>query len=89
MDNGGPLTKKDLLAWVARAFLVGATVVGGSLMTRVLEKSDEVVSTVRSHDTSLELLKQGNSEIKDKLDAIHDNLNDHENRIRTLERGPR
>ncbi|HWS65693.1 MAG TPA: hypothetical protein VN325_23285 [Steroidobacteraceae bacterium] len=90
MDNGGPLTKEMLIAWIARGFLVAATTIGvpitGYMLTRVLEKSDEVVVTVHSHDTSLEVLKQGNSEIKDKLGVIHDELQDHENRIRSLER---
>lgn len=78
-------TKELVFAWVVRGFLVIASAIGAPvgvwLLERIVTTADDIQASVHSHDTSLELLKQQGSEIKDLV-------TDHETRIRTLERRP-
>lgn len=79
------------MAWGFRAIIGIATLIGlplaGAMLSRVVNKSDEIVSAIHAHDTKLQLLGMSNEEIKDRVTSVRDLLQDHENRIRSLERG--
>lgn len=85
-----PVTTELLMAWVFRAMVALVTFVGlptaGYLLMSLMSKADDVVTTVHAHDTKLELLSLGNQMINSKLNDFHDSLQDHEKRIRELER---
>lgn len=80
------------MAWGFRAIISVAVLIGlpiaGVMLNRMLAKSDEIVSLVHSHDTKLQLIDQGNNDIKDRISGVRETLQDHEIRLRYLERPP-
>lgn len=83
-------TKNEMMAWGFRAIIAIATLIGlpiaGAMLNRVVSKSDEIVKLVSAHDTKLQLIDQGNNDIKDRISGVRETLQDHEIRLRTLER---
>lgn len=81
-----PVTRELMMAWAFRVIIGFAVLAGlpmaGYLMQRMLNKADEISNTVHGHDTKLEI-------IGDRITGVRETLQDHENRIRSLERGPR
>lgn len=81
------------MAWGFRAIIAIATLIGlpiaGFMLERVVTRADEISVAVHSHDTKLQLLSAGNDDIKDRITGVRETVQDHETRIRSLERGPR
>jgi hypothetical protein len=76
----------EMMAWGFRAMLTASVAVGGWALARIVTTGDDISSSVHKHDTKLEILDERGKEINDRLVGFNGELNDHENRIRQLER---
>lgn len=76
----------EIMAWAFRAIIAVATTIGGWSLTRIVNSADEISLAVHSHDTKLEILNERAKETNDKLTGTGTQINDHEVRIRQLER---
>lgn len=82
MPDQIPITRELMMAWAFRAIIGLSVVVGlplaGAMLSRVLNKADEITEVVRGHDTKLEI-------INDRITGVRETLQDHEQRLRTIE----
>jgi len=85
-----PVTRELLMAWGFRALIFVLTAilipVALSVLGGISTKFDDVVTSVHSHDTKLELLSQDAQDIKSRISDVKSAVQDHEGRIRALER---